>query len=616
MSLSSAERFCIFKGKLNLEENKSLLAKFREKDAAWHRKYRQIINKHPTTLEKLREQNRKRQAKPIKNGIILQPVIQPRPTDISETTKNKVIQFYQLDEISSVATGKKDFVIIDTPDGSKVKVQKRHLVMTVQEVFEQFKLQYPNEKIGSTSFNLLRPKHVLPMSNIPQNVCLCKHHANIGLLLRSLSSILKAPKTTVSFREALVCDSNNEKCISSTCEKCGELKNFDKLFEYDDEIGGKDLVYHQWETFDSKIVKIEKSGTIRDAIDDLKSQTEDFLMHSFITHVQYIHFEDCKQNASPKSIVLQIDFSENFRTKYQDEVQNAFFNYKQAAVFNAMVCGYGRGTVDGVGGAVKRLVWKGMMAKQSIVRNANDFAHYATAVAKNINIIFVDAQDIKSQSSLLDQRWNQVRAVSNTLKIHYVKALSLYNIEQIIHQIKTIQLSIKQQKLFNINDDEIYLSQLTGPVTNKQPEFNKISNDKNELNNELLPNNNDTFNDMVDGASDYEQQQSFNKKLQLYRGTRSDDARKRRNRKRNLYFQMRRYRHFITRSFYCRFTIKLVRHILAKYNIHYIHVKLFDDLLIIDVKNKIIQQQNERRLPGDIFHKHYYYLFRHEARYF
>ncbi|CAF4600990.1 unnamed protein product, partial [Rotaria sp. Silwood2] len=43
--------------------NKSLLAKFREKDAVWHRKYRQIINKHPATLEKLCEQNRKHQAK-------------------------------------------------------------------------------------------------------------------------------------------------------------------------------------------------------------------------------------------------------------------------------------------------------------------------------------------------------------------------------------------------------------------------------------------------------------------------------------------------------------------------------------------------------------------------
>ncbi|CAF4819440.1 unnamed protein product, partial [Rotaria sp. Silwood2] len=119
--------------------------------------------------------------------------------------------------------------------------------------------------------------------------------------------------------------------MSLTCEKCGELKNFDKLFEYDDDVGGKDLVYHPWEKFNSKIVKIEKSGTIRDAIDDLKSQTKDFLMHSFITHVQYIQFEDCKQNASPKSIVLQIDFSENFRIKYQDEVQNAFFNYKEVA---------------------------------------------------------------------------------------------------------------------------------------------------------------------------------------------------------------------------------------------------------------------------------------------
>ncbi|CAF4671540.1 unnamed protein product [Rotaria sp. Silwood2] len=209
-------------------------------------------------------------------------------------------------------------------------------------------------------------------------------------------------------------------------------------------------------------------------------------------------------------------------------------------------------------------------------------------------------------------------------------------------------MNIKQQKLFNLNDDdlqfisdddEIYLSQLTGSVPNKQLEYNEISNDKNELNNILLPNNNDTLyeaisdddnernlplpsydndlyvnsHNMVDGVSDYEQQQSFNKKLQLYRGTRSAEARKRRNRKRNLYFQMRRYRYFTTRSFYCRFTIKLVRHILAKYNIHYIHVKLFDDLLIIDVKNKIIQQQYERRVPGDIFHKHYYYLFRHEA---
>ncbi|CAF4595894.1 unnamed protein product, partial [Rotaria sp. Silwood2] len=70
--------------------------------------------------------------------------------------------------------------------------------------------------------------------------------------------------------------------------------------------------------------------------------------------------------------------------------------------------GHGRCVVDGVGGSVKRLMWKGVMAKKCIVRNANDFVQYATSVARNINVILVDAQQIKSESSSLDQRWNNI----------------------------------------------------------------------------------------------------------------------------------------------------------------------------------------------------------------
>ncbi|CAF4243574.1 unnamed protein product [Rotaria sp. Silwood2] len=491
MPLSSSDRFRIFKAKLNLDENKSLLQKFREKDAAKHRKIRQLIKQDPIKLEKIRQptslykcpqtlakavhrSERSLPASPtrkkeiirhlaIKHGVLTTPPMPAKPTnDPSEATKNKAVQFYQIDEISSVAT--------------------------VREVYEQFKLMYPNEKIGSTSFSLLRPKHVLPMSDIPQNVCLCKYHANIDLLLSSISSILNTPKTTALFREALVCDSNDKNCMSSNCTTCGDLKYFDKIFECNEELGGEDLCYSQWETINAKIVKTEKSGTIQDAINDLKIKANDFLMHSFITHVQYLYFEECKQNATPTSIVLQIDFSENYRTKYQDEVQNAFFNYKQVGLFNAVVwsgpnfdvinyslisddishdkysihygaasqfkqrytianltflsndyhvnliwnffsSGRGRGAVDGVGGTVKRLVWKGVMAKQCTVRNAKNFAHYANAITKNINIILVNEQDIKSHSALLDQRWNNIKAIPNTLKIHSVKSLSLYNVE-------------------------------------------------------------------------------------------------------------------------------------------------------------------------------------------
>jgi hypothetical protein len=210
-------------------------------------------------------------------------------------------------------------ITIKSTDDLTTKVQKRYLIMTVREAFAQFKIAYPNETIGSTSFSLLRPKHVLPMCEIPQNVCLCKYHTNIDLLLSSLYPILNTPKTTRLFREVLVCNSDNERCMSSQCQICGNLKCFDDLFECNDDVIGQYLNYFQWETINSRIVKIEKSGTIQDAINELKNQTPNFLMHSFITHVQYLHFEECKENASPSSIVLQVDFSENYRTVYQDE---------------------------------------------------------------------------------------------------------------------------------------------------------------------------------------------------------------------------------------------------------------------------------------------------------
>jgi hypothetical protein len=50
-----------------------------------------------------------------------------------------------------------------------------------------------------------------------------------------------------------------------------------------------------------------------------------------------MHFEECKENANPSSLVLQVDFSENYRTTYQNEIQNAFFNYNQVGLFNAVV---------------------------------------------------------------------------------------------------------------------------------------------------------------------------------------------------------------------------------------------------------------------------------------
>ncbi|CAF2973026.1 unnamed protein product [Rotaria sp. Silwood2] len=194
---------------------------------------------------------------------------------------------------------------------------------------------------------------------------------------------------------------------------------------------------------------------------------------------------------------------------------------------------------------------------------------------------------------------------------------------------KSMTTNINQQIFKNVidndiefisedSDDEETVNQCIEITINNDMLYKEISNDDNDANPALPPNDNDlnvNNHDMVDDVSDYEQQQQcLTKKRQLHSGTRSAEARKRRNRKRNLYFRMRRYKYLITCPSYCQFTMKLVRRILAEYNIHYSHVKSVEDLLIIGVKNKIIKQQNERRLPGDIFDKHHYYLFRCQAR--
>ncbi|CAF3986038.1 unnamed protein product [Rotaria sordida] len=189
------------------------------------------------------------------------------------------------------------------------------------------------------------------------------------------------------------------------------------------------------------------------------------------------------------------------------------------------------------------------------------------------------------------------------------------------------KITVNQCIRITINNDMLYEEISNGdnelnkalPLNNNESLYDSISDDDNEPNSALPPNDNDlcvSNHDVVDDVSDYEQeQQSLTKKRQLHSRTLSAETRKRRNRKRNLDFRMQRYRYFITRPFYYRFTMKLVRHILAEYKIYYTHVKRVDDLLLIGVKDKIIEQQNERRLLGDIFDRRHYYLFRRQAQY-
>ncbi|CAF5025143.1 unnamed protein product [Rotaria sp. Silwood1] len=247
------------------------------------------------------------------------------------------------------------------------------------------------------------------------------------------------------------------------------------------------------------------------------------------------------------------------------------------------------------------------------------------------------------------EKWtfNQLKDTNIVDLFTSFKSLSLPTINSSNKKNKKLKKNINLQKLFNINDDdlqpisdddEIYLNQLIEPVTNEQPGNEKISNDEQEFTGQLLVNdaeliseedneimidNNqegqlaeDNDNDEKKPAAVIEGKLPTPKRRRTHQ-QRSRVSRQRRNRKRNNTHRIRRYHYYITRSMYYKFTMPSIKKILKQHHINYVHVKEVDGILIIGVKNSLIQQQYQDQIPEDIFdRKHYqiHHQHRHQHR--
>ncbi|CAF4931198.1 unnamed protein product, partial [Rotaria sp. Silwood1] len=220
------------------------------------------------------------------------------------------------------------------------------------------------------------------------------------------------------------------------------------------------------------------------------------------------------------------------------------------------------------------------------------------------------------------------------------KALSLPKINSSNKKSKKIKKNINLQKLFNsndddlqpISDDEIYLNQLIAPATNEQLEKEKISNYEQKFtgqslvndaelisdeDDEIIVDNNqegqpaeENDNDETPPAAAIEEKLPTTKRNRPHR-QRSIASRQRRNKKRNNTHRTRRYQHYITRPMYYKFKKSSIRKILEQHHINYIHIKDVDGILVIGVKNSLIQQQYQDQIPEDIFDRKHYQIYQH-----
>ena len=408
---------------------------------------------------------------------------------LSNATEERVRSFYQKDCISQLAAGRKDYVITRSKS-KKVFVQKRYLLYSLRETFALFKNDNPSTLVGLSKFSSLRPTNVKLLSETPKNTCLCLYHENIRQICDCLSKVVNFPAYTHDFVNNAVCDVNSESCMMGKCSSCP--KWIEQIIE---QCSGLDtsVSWFEWErvqTDSSKTLsdtsstqkhmkKLCKIGTVQDVFNSLKSKLPFFLQHVFLKLKQVAYFEEITSNIADDEAVLQVDFSENYSCRHQDEIQAAHWNYEQVTLFpialwmkdygkgpksfvivsdelkhdkmsvavfitmaiqkfvkeknpnikkvcifsdgpssqfknkyiakymqqlsadidiqwNFFASGHGKGPVDGIGGSVKRTVWRAVQSRKAFVNDSKSFFDNAKTLNRSISILYLGKITSKS----------------------------------------------------------------------------------------------------------------------------------------------------------------------------------------------------------------------------
>ena len=86
--------------------------------------------------------------------------------------------------------------------------------------------------------------------------------------------------------------------------------------------------------------------------------------------------------------------------------------------------------MDGVGGTVKRAVWRRTLQGQSIVNNAAEFAEVAMTACPNVTVLYVPASEVAEVKLQLDVLWdNHVPTAIPQLRAHHYISILMQTLQ-------------------------------------------------------------------------------------------------------------------------------------------------------------------------------------------
>ena len=222
--------------------------------------------------------------------------------------EQKVISFLERDDNSRNNPGKQDCVTINGE-----KKQTRVLNDYTYILYEKFKAENPEVIISKSTFYNMRPKYIKFSNSLKPNNCLCQTHENSTLLLKSLKRVHPDAITTspdVFTKRHKSTDSRKE-----VLDRCTE-PNIDVM---------------QWkrvvDTDGKKRVKVVTTNMAKAEFDTkFVADFDVFEAHNDRAQTQYVQLRSLKEKLPANSVIIQMDFAENYTCSSADSVQSAYWN--------------------------------------------------------------------------------------------------------------------------------------------------------------------------------------------------------------------------------------------------------------------------------------------------
>ena len=283
--------------------------------------------------------------------------------EMADEIRAKVKEFYAKDDISRWTPGKAEYVTSKDAFGKKIKLQKRYLQVTLSELYQLFKKENPDVKVGRSLFCSLRPPNVMFSSQMPHNTCHCKYHENMVLLLEGLhKKSTSVPTYSSEFPNTVICDNPTDLCWLNKCPLCNDAQIFTKkhpLENLQDGVDGVDsdghsesegettnansTVWYQWQDTKNErgttvLAKVLHEGELAELYEIVVAALPKFMHHCFIKRVQNASYDKCKDmlKDDPTYAVMQFDFSENMTCEWQDAPQSTHWHKSQITIFTSV----------------------------------------------------------------------------------------------------------------------------------------------------------------------------------------------------------------------------------------------------------------------------------------